>query len=238
MSADILRNYEQQFGIICADITSKISKSINGGCEQDVSTITAIEALFQDAREIIEQMELEIRDANSTQKRTTEQKEKYMNIIGGYKNELSKLESEFNRQLKTKSGTATMSTGLSTGNSFEIQLNEPRSAEDHELSEMKQQNKETLLKMNKNLENGYKMVLESEETGKGILSDLFGQRETLKRARDRLRETNTNLGKSSRVVTAMSRRIMQNKILLFALCGFLILVVVFVFYLAIRKAFS
>ena len=47
-------------------------------------------------------MELEIRDINSVQKRTPEQKDKYMNIINGYKTELTKLESEFNKQIKLK----------------------------------------------------------------------------------------------------------------------------------------
>lgn len=82
---DILRNYEQQFGILCADITSKISRTVAGPKEKSAESIGAIEQLFQEAQEIIEQMELEIRDINSSQKRTPEQKEKYLTIINSYK---------------------------------------------------------------------------------------------------------------------------------------------------------
>ena len=93
-------------------------------------------------------------------------------------------------------------------------------------------------RMNNNLENGYRMVLESEETGKNILTDLFGQREQMTRARDRLREVNSNLGKSSRVVGAMTRKALQNKLILIGMTGFLILTVIFVIYLVIKKKFN
>jgi vesicle transport through interaction with t-SNAREs protein 1 len=227
MSGDILRNYEQQFGVLCADITNKISRA--GSLVDKKPTIQAIEALFQEAREVIEQMELEIRDA--TQKRPPEQRDKYMNIINGYTSELGKLETEFNRQLKSKSTP-----------SFEIDLDRPTSSfvndrDDLELNGIREKNKSSLLGMNSKLENSYKMILETEETGKNILSDLFGQREQVERARDRLRESNMNLGKSSRIVSAMSQRLMQNKIILFALCAFLLLFVVFILYLLVRKLF-
>jgi vesicle transport through interaction with t-SNAREs protein 1 len=221
---DILRNYEQQFGILCADITNKISRSINSSDRN--AAIANIENLFSEAREIIEQMELEIRDLNSSQKRTPEQKEKYLNIINSYKSELDKLELEFNKQLKNKNKFQSAN--------FEIELNEGKE-DSFELTEAKEQNQTTLLKMNKNLDNGFRMVLETEETGKNILSDLFSQRETMERARDRMRDINSNLGKSSRVVGAMTRKILQNKIILFGMCALLILTVIFIIYILIRK---
>lgn len=222
MSNDILRNYEQQFGILCADITNKISRSVNQP-DKNASTVQ-IENLFQEAKEIVEQMELEIRDINSVQKRTPEQKEKYMNIISSYKAELSKLESEFNKQIKSKK----------VPNSFEIQLDD----DDAELNDLRRENQTSINKMNKNLENGYKMVLESEETGNTILSDLFSQREAMQRARDRLREANANLGKSSRIVGQMAQRLLQNKLILFGMVAFLILAVVLILFLVIRSKFK
>ena len=229
--SDILRNFEQQFGIICADITSKISRASHSADKR--ASVATIEALFGEARELIEQMELEIRD--STQRRNAEQREKYMNIINGYKSELSKLENEFNRQLKTKSSSSV---------SFEIALNNggERSAasnqrEDLELNQLREQNMGSLLGMNSKLESGYKMILETEETGQNILSDLFGQREQMQRARDRLRESNNNLGKSSRIVGAMTRHLMQNRIILFGIAAVLFLFIVFIVYLLVKKAF-
>jgi vesicle transport through interaction with t-SNAREs protein 1 len=217
----MLTNYEQQFGVVCADITNKISRSVN--LADKSQAIASIDGLFQEAREIIEQMELEIRD--STQKRTPEQKEKYLNIINSYKSELDKLELEYNRQIKNKR------TGGQNQATFEIQLNENANVKDEtELNDLQQKNTSSLLKMNSSLENGYRMVLESEETGKNILSDLFSQRETVERARDRLRDANMNLGKSSRIVGAMTRRLIQNKLILFGMCALLFLFVIFIIY--------
>ncbi len=219
MSGDILRNYEQQFGILCADITSRISRTIH--LTDKNASVSSIEGLFSEAKEIIEQMELEIRDINSIQKRSPEQKEKYLNIINGYKSELNKLELEFNNQIKSKR----------IPNSYEIQLND----EDTELNELQLKNKSKINKMNSNLENGYKMVLESEEAGNTILSDLFSQREQMQRSRDRLREANLNLGKSSRIVGQMAQRLMQNKIVMFGMCAFLFLAVIVILYFVIRS---
>ena len=125
----------------------------------------------------------------------------------------------------------------SSGNRARIELHLNESQEDNELNDLKSKNGESMGRMNKNLENGYRIVLESEEAGKNILSDLFSQREQMERSRDRLREINSNLGKSSRIVTAMTRKILQNKIILFGLCAFLIVFVLFVIYLVIRRKF-
>ena len=242
MSGDILRNYEQQFGVLCADITSKIAKSQSQNAGDRANLVSSIDSLFSDAREIIEQMELEVRDTSSSQRRTTEQKDKYLNIISSYQKELSKLEQEFNKQVKSKKsvssggGVGVSATATSLGdNEFEIQLNDNRGDDTEELNELRGQNQSSLLRQNNKLENGYKMVLESEETGKNILSDLFSQRETIERARDRLRESNNNLGKSSRIVGGMIRRALQNKLVLFGLVAFLFIFVILVLYFFFKR---
>jgi len=217
--SDILRSYEQQFGILCADITSNISRASNNPDKSQA--IPLIENLFQEASEIIEQMDLEIRDINSAIKRSPEEKEKYQNIISSYKKELTKLENEFNKQVKKKKSQS----------HFEIQLDD----EDEEINDLRHENQATLQKMDNNLERGYKIVLETEETGNNILSDLFGQREQISRSRDRLREANQNLGKSSRIVGDMARRLIQNKIILFGICALLLLFLIFVIYYVVTK---
>jgi vesicle transport through interaction with t-SNAREs protein 1 len=141
------------------------------------------------------------------------------------------LELEFGRQLKQSR------TNLSDDAQFEIHLNEA-SKEENELNELRHENQASMNKMNNKLESGYRMVLESEETGKSILSDLFGQRETLQRTRDRLREANLNLGKSSRLAGTMTLRLIQNKIILFGIISFLVLFVVLFSYWTIKRKLS
>lgn len=218
--ADILRSYEQQFGILCADIMNNISRA--SGSADKSNAIKLIENLFQEANEIIEQMDLEIRDINSAIKRSPDEKAKYTNIISSYKKELSKLESEFNKQVKNKKGQ------------IEIQLHD-EDDEDGELTDIRRENQASMQKAGSNLERGYKIVLETEETGHNILSDLFGQREQITRSRDRMREANNNLGKSSRIVGDMARRLIQNKLILVGMCFLLLLFLVFIIYYVVTK---
>ena len=228
MSTEILRNYEQQFGILCADITSKISKISENDEKQSKDFIqlqTNIESLFQEARELIEQMELEIRDINMKQNFNNDQKQKYANIIKSYKTELTKLESEFKRRL---------SESKSKKERYELFLTEDN---DSELINKQQDNTERVVKMNKTLDQGYQITLETEEIGKNILNDLNEQREVIQRSRDRLRHTNDDLGQSSRVLSKMLQRLIQNKILLFGLFLFLFIGVLIAIYLVIRRKF-
>ena len=228
MSTEIQRNYEQQFGILCADITSKISKISENDEKQSKDFIqlqTNIESLFQEARELIEQMELEIRDINMKQNFNNDQKQKYANIIKSYKTELTKLESEFKRRL---------SESKSKKERYELFLTEDN---DSELINKQQDNTERVVKMNKTLDQGYQITLETEEIGKNILNDLNEQREVIQRSRDRLRHTNDDLGQSSRVLSKMLQRLIQNKILLFGLFLFLFIGVLIAIYLVIRRKF-
>jgi len=171
-------------------------------------------------------MDLEIRDINSAIKRTPEEKEKYTNIIKSYKKELSKLETEFNKQVKSQKVNKSISSN------FEIQLNDD---EDEELNDLRRENQASMQSASGNLERGYKIVLETEETGNNILRDLFGQREQITRSRDRMREANSNLGKSSRIVGDMARRLIQNKLILIGMCFLLFLFLIFIIYYVVKK---
>lgn len=58
------------------------------------------------------------------------------------------------------------------------------------------------------------VALESEEIGTGVVEELSQQRETLIRTRERLTDTDDELGRSRRILKAMSRVAMTNKLVL------------------------
>lgn len=64
------------------------------------------------------------------------------------------------------------------------------------------------------IKEGKKTLLETEELGVSILQDLHKQRETIVHTRDTLHGADENIGRSRRILTAMARRAMQNKIML------------------------
>ena len=79
-------------------------------------------------------------------------------------------------------------------------------------------NTETLERSGRKLEQGEAMLAETEQVGSGVLSDLAYQREVLSRSRNRLRDTDQDLGTSSRILSTMIVRIQKSEIVL-ALVG-------------------
>jgi vesicle transport through interaction with t-SNAREs protein 1 len=58
------------------------------------------------------------------------------------------------------------------------------------------------------------VALESEEIGTGVIQELSQQREVLVRTRERLTDTDAELGRSRRILKSMSRVAMTNKLVL------------------------
>ena len=72
------------------------------------------------------------------------------------------------------------------------------------------------------------MLTETEQVGTGVLSELAFQREILTRSRNRLRDTDGDLGTSSRILSVMIVRIQQSKVIL-AVIGVVIVCTILLF---------
>ena len=66
----------------------------------------------------------------------------------------------------------------------------------------------------KQLEDGRRLLAETEEIGGSVLEDLSSQRETLQRARGRLKDVEAGLGESNSVIKGMIFKARQNRIVL------------------------
>ena len=75
-------------------------------------------------------------------------------------------------------------------------------------------NTDTLERGSRKLERGHQLLVESETVGASILNDLSLQRDVLVRSRNRLRDTDDDLGTSSRILSGMILRIQQSKMVL------------------------
>jgi vesicle transport through interaction with t-SNAREs 1 len=75
-------------------------------------------------------------------------------------------------------------------------------------------NSEKLERTGKHLNEGYRIVLETQEIGTQVLQDLSQQRETITRTRSRLREVDADLGRSSRLMNSMIMRKLREKFVL------------------------
>ncbi|XP_025925422.1 vesicle transport through interaction with t-SNAREs homolog 1A isoform X13 [Apteryx rowi] len=150
--------------------------------------VANVEKQLEEARELLEQMELEVREI------PPQSRGMYSSRMRSYKQEMGKLEADFKRSRIAYSDEVRNELLGDDGNSSENQRA-------HLLD-----NTERLERSSRRLEAGYQIAVETEQIGQEMLENLSHDREKIQRARERLRETDANLGKSSRILTGMLRR--------------------------------
>ncbi|GCC22251.1 vesicle transport through interaction with t-SNAREs homolog 1A isoform X3 [Chiloscyllium punctatum] len=216
MSSDF-EVYEQDFGTLTAEITNKVGRIPKLSGDDKKSMVANVEKQMEEARELLEQMDLEIREI------PLQSRGLFSTRMKSYKQELEKLDKDFKRSRIAYSD--------------EVNLRNELLGEDGNTSENQRacllDNTERLERSTRRLEAGYQLTVETEQIGQEILENLHHDKEKIQRARERLRETDTNLGKSSRILTGMLRRIIQNRILMFILGAIILLTIVLAIYFAV-----
>ncbi|XP_015395308.1 vesicle transport through interaction with t-SNAREs homolog 1A isoform X1 [Panthera tigris] len=187
MSSDF-EGYEQDFAVLTAEITSKIARVPRLPPDEKKQMVGHVEKQLEEAKELLEQMDLEVREI------PPQSRGMYSNRMRSYKQEMGKLETDFKRSRIAYSDEVRNELLGDDGNSSENQRA-------HLLD-----NTERLERSSRRLEAGYQIAVETEQIGQEMLENLSHDREKIQRARERLRETDANLGKSSRVLTGMLRR--------------------------------
>ncbi|XP_029953207.1 vesicle transport through interaction with t-SNAREs homolog 1A isoform X1 [Salarias fasciatus] len=222
MSSDF-ETYEQDFGTITADVTNKIGRIPKLSGEEKTQLVLNVDKQLEEVRELLEQMDLEVRDI------PIQSRAMYNSRLKSYKQEMEKLEKDFKRSRIAYSDEVRNELLGDDAGSSENQLIKLREERAHLLD-----NTEKLERSSRRLEAGYQIAVETEQVGQEILSNLHSDREKIQRARERLRETDANLGKSSRILTGMLRRIIQNRVLVFILGAIILLTIILAIYFNLR----
>lgn len=79
-----------------------------------------------------------------------------------------------------------------------------------------------------------KTMLETEELGVSILEDLHQQRQSLLNANNTLHGVDENIGKSRKILTAMSRRMSRNKWIIGCIIVVLLIAIALVLYFKLK----
>jgi vesicle transport through interaction with t-SNAREs protein 1 len=214
MENKLLADYEQQFGVTSAEITSKIGRlgHITGNDRNDY--IKEIERNLDEVHDLLEQMDLSVKESDVSVRA------KLHNRVASYRAELHRLAKDFAR------AKCTVNIDLED-DSNNFTENEDVS------SEQKQRLLYTSERLNRSgiqLDNTYRITVETEEIGSQILTDLSRQRETMQNSFNRLRDANTDLGRSTRMINAIIVRSRQHKIVLFGIMAAFCFLLVFGFY--------
>ena len=196
---DIIKDLEQGYSSTCAEITQlsgKLMKQATGNEELEEIN-SKINTLFTDAQETLEQMELE---SHSLQGRN---KEKVTVRLDSYKAELKRLEQNYGL-CKTEARQRSDRLELFT-----------RSDEVGDKDIYQDMESEQILdSSSRQLEDGRRLLAETEQIGGHVLEDLSSQRETLQKARGRLKDVEAGLGSSNSILTGMIFKARQNKVVL------------------------
>ncbi|XP_065834122.1 vesicle transport through interaction with t-SNAREs homolog 1A-like isoform X1 [Oscarella lobularis] len=234
--SSVIEELEQSFGSLIADITVKTGKipKLTGGEKQDA--ISDVERLLAEAEDLVDQIDIEAGSLPS------QSRQKAQKRVQSYKQELGKSEKEFRR-------SRIAMYDYHQGRDELLGPDDPHHSEDQVDTEAKKMrsfyelfykraklldNTETLNKGSRRLEEGYKMALETEQIGAQIMDDLSRDRETIIRARERLKDTDGNLSKSSRVLRNMMRRVVQNRVVVAIIVLVLLAVIIVGIYFAVK----
>uniref|UniRef100_A0A8V0ZAY9 Vesicle transport through interaction with t-SNAREs homolog 1A n=1 Tax=Gallus gallus TaxID=9031 RepID=A0A8V0ZAY9_CHICK len=173
MSSDF-ESYEQDFAVLTADITGRIGRVPKLLGDEKKQMVANIEKQLEEARELLEQMELEVREI------PPQSRGMYSSRMRSYKQEMGKLEADFKRSRIAYSDEVRNELLGDDGNSSENQLIKLREERAHLLD-----NTERLERSSRRLEAGYQIAVETEQIGQEMLENLSHDREKIQRARER-----------------------------------------------------
>ncbi|CAH8459314.1 unnamed protein product [Dicrocoelium dendriticum] len=226
--SSLFESYEKQYGNLTSEITLNLGRIplLENGDRQKLVRDTSI--LFDEIRDLFEQMSLEIQElAHPT-------KDKCLTMLECFKAEHEKLKTEFQRpRYAPHAKTQSKNLPLDDDEGLREEV-----LYDSDMRARLLDNTERIARSTNRLEDGVRVALQTEEIGSHILSDLGEQREKLQRSRNRLRQADADLTKSSRILTQMTRRIFQNRIVLMGTILLLILIFVVTIYLTVRQPSS
>ncbi|XP_013885037.1 vesicle transport through interaction with t-SNAREs homolog 1B [Austrofundulus limnaeus] len=158
-----------------------------------------------EAEEVLQGMEEELRAAPAPYRNSMVTK------LRLYRRDLGKLQ----RDMKSStSGSGSSAPTLQGGQRGVYSSQNEQSTQQQSQRALLLQGSEYLNSASQSIERSHRIAAETDQIGTDIIEELGEQREQLDRTRDRLVNTGENLSRSRKVLRAMSRRLMTNKLLL------------------------
>lgn len=161
--------------------------------------IVEINKLLDECQEVLEQIGLEINQNTDLTVRASQQTR-----LKSYQAELKRLEEEYN---KSKIKPSQFFNDDSSLDDFDVMPEDQK----RRLLE----NSDRLERTGNQIQEGYRIAVETEEIGAQVLSNLSHQRDAIKRNRNRLREADADLRGSSRLMNTMIMRSIRDKFALY-----------------------
>ncbi|XP_022740095.1 vesicle transport v-SNARE 13-like [Durio zibethinus] len=220
--SEVFEGYERQYCELSANLSKKCTAAVALVGEQKKQKLSDIRAGLEDAESLIRKMDLEARSLQPSVKAMLLAK------LREYKSDLNNLKSEVKRIASGNLNPGARDELLESG------MADALTASADQRSRL-MMTTERLNQSSDRIKDSRRTMLETEELGVSILQDLHSQRQSLLHANNTLHGVDDNIGKSKRILTAMSRRMSRNKWIIGIIIAVLIVSVALVLYFKLAK---
>lgn len=219
--SSLLSSYESDFKSTLEQACSSLQEAPGQPIPQRNSTLKQVEQQQEELFDLIDQMEIEVNNSISNgQDRAV------------YKSKLR----EYKKQIQTSLKQPLQK--LVDSRDRDLLFGEASGGVPSNLSEEQRQqllsNQAILQSSGDKLRDATRLATETEGIGSEIMMDLRSQRETLENARQTLFQADSYVDKSIRTLKTMSRRLVANKFISYAIIAVLILLILLVIFSKFR----
>ncbi|XP_071354923.1 vesicle transport through interaction with t-SNAREs homolog 1B [Trachinotus anak] len=173
--------------------------------EERKRLVRAFDERHGEAEEVLQGMEEELRAAPSSYRNAMSTK------LHLYRRDMGKLQRDMKNSAPSF-GSSSQSVGGSHHGIYSSQNQQSTHVQSQRALLL--QGTESLNSASQSIERSQRIAAETDQIGTDIIEELGEQREQLDRTRNRLANTGENLSRSRKILRAMSRRLMTNKLLL------------------------
>ncbi|KAK9271819.1 hypothetical protein L1049_002184 [Liquidambar formosana] len=219
--SEVFEGYERQYCELSANLSRKCTSAGLLDGEQKKQKVSEIRTGLDEAESLIRKMDLEARSLQPNVKAVLLAK------LREYKSDLNNLKSEVKIISSANPNQAARDVLLESGMADALTV----SADQRTRLLM---STERVNQSSDRIKESRRTMLETEELGVSILQDLHQQRQSLLHANNTLHGVDDNIGKSKRILTAMSRRLSRNKWIIGSVIAVLVLAIILILYFKLR----
>lgn len=204
--------YESDFQLAIQEAKAKLGKASSGSAGLRKTALQAVEHATDEALEILDQMNLEVQNLPANQRSGYNQRiREYRQDVEAQKREL--------RQLLDEEDRSELFGSRYTDEEAEI------GTESQAQRKQLLNNRLSLERLSDRLRESQRVALETEGIGGNILNDLRAQREQITNARNTLLLADNYVDRSVQTLKSMSRRLVANKFISYAIIAVLVLLI-------------
>ncbi|XP_057514856.1 vesicle transport v-SNARE 13-like [Actinidia eriantha] len=215
--SQVIEGYERQYCELSANLSRKCTSAGLLDGEQKKQKITEIKTGLDDAEALIRKMDLEARSLPSNAKAML------LGKLREYKTDLNNLKSEVKRITSANANQSARDELLGSGMADAMMVSSDQRGRLLMSTERLNQSSERV-------KESRRTMLETEELGVSILQDLHQQRQSLLHAHNTLHGVDDNIGRSKKILTNMSRRMNQNKLIIGSIIAVLVVAIILILY--------